>query len=87
MPYARPPLSKDFLRRETEDIALHPRQWYDHHSIELICDLRVDHIDPEAHTGTAGNSCYDYRALGLACSAAPADPPVPGGTQRCKCAR
>ena len=60
-------------------MALHPRQWYDDHSIELICDLRVDHIDPEAHTVTAGNSCYEYRALVLACGAAPAAPPVPGG--------
>ena len=35
LPYARPPLSKDFLRGETEDVALHPRQWYDaecHHT-------------------------------------------------------
>ena len=79
LPYARPPLSKDFLRGETEDVALHPRQWYDDHSIELICDRRVDHIDPQAHTVTADNSCYEYRALVLACGAAPAPPPVPGG--------
>ena len=26
-PYARPPLSKDYLRGKTEDVALHPEQW------------------------------------------------------------
>jgi hypothetical protein len=25
-PYARPPLSKEFLRGETDDVALHPAQ-------------------------------------------------------------
>jgi NAD(P)H-nitrite reductase large subunit len=79
LPYARPPLSKDFLRRDTEDVALHSRQWYDDHSIQLICDFRIDHIDPQAHTVTAGNSRYEYLALVLACGAAPAAPPVPGG--------
>jgi 3-phenylpropionate/trans-cinnamate dioxygenase ferredoxin reductase component len=79
LPYARPPLSKDFLRGDTEDVALHPRRSYHDQSIELIRDLRVDHIDPHAHTVTAGDSRFHYRALVLAYGAAPAAPPVPGG--------
>jgi NAD(P)H-nitrite reductase large subunit len=34
-PYARPPLSKEFLRGETDDVALHPAQWYAENRIEL----------------------------------------------------
>ncbi len=44
LPYARPPLSKEFLRGETDDIALHPEEWYAEHRIELVC-ARVAHID------------------------------------------
>jgi 3-phenylpropionate/trans-cinnamate dioxygenase ferredoxin reductase subunit len=35
-PYARPPLSKEFLRGETDDVALHPAQWYAENRIELV---------------------------------------------------
>src|SRR5262249_22302227 len=56
-----------------------PRQWYDDQSIELICNRRVERIDPQAHTVTAGNSRFEYRALVLACGAEPVAPPVPGG--------
>ncbi|MDT7765930.1 MAG: hypothetical protein QOC63_5350, partial [Mycobacterium sp.] len=38
LPYARPPLSKDYLRGGTEDVQLHPERWYDDRSIELISD-------------------------------------------------
>lgn len=79
LPYERPPLSKDFLRGETDDVALHPAQWYAERSIELMCGLHVDHIDPVAHTVTAGGTRLHYGALVLACGAAPVAPPVPGG--------
>jgi NADPH-dependent 2,4-dienoyl-CoA reductase/sulfur reductase-like enzyme len=79
LPYARPPLSKDFLRAETEDVALHPAQWYGERSIELTSGLQVDRIDPQARTVTAGDTSLPYAALVLACGAAPARPPVPGG--------
>jgi NADPH-dependent 2,4-dienoyl-CoA reductase/sulfur reductase-like enzyme len=78
LPYARPPLSKDFLRAETEDVALHPAQWYGERSIELTSGLQVDRIDPQARTVTAGDTSLPYAALVLACGAAPARPPVPG---------
>ena len=62
LPYARPPLSKDYLRGETEDVALHPAQWYDDRSIELIDDLCVDRIDVQSRTVITGDSRFDYRA-------------------------
>ena len=79
LPYARPPLSKDYLRGETGDVALHPAQWYDDRAIELIGDLRVDRIDVQSRTVIAGNNRFDYRAVVLACGATPAALPVPGG--------
>jgi 3-phenylpropionate/trans-cinnamate dioxygenase ferredoxin reductase subunit len=79
LPYARPPLSKDYLRGETEDVALHPAQWYDNRSIELINDVHVDRIDVQACSVIAGDTHFDYRALILACGATPTTPPVPGG--------
>jgi 3-phenylpropionate/trans-cinnamate dioxygenase ferredoxin reductase subunit len=77
-PYERPPLSKEYLRGETDDIDLHPPQWYDDRSIELIGDLRVDRIDVQARKVIAGGNELAYRALVLACGAAPTEMPVPG---------
>jgi 3-phenylpropionate/trans-cinnamate dioxygenase ferredoxin reductase component len=79
LPYARPPLSKDYLRGETEDVQLHPERWYDDRSIELISDLRVDRIDLQSRKVVAGDSRFDYVAVVLACGATPAAVPVPGG--------
>jgi NADPH-dependent 2,4-dienoyl-CoA reductase/sulfur reductase-like enzyme len=79
LPYARPPLSKDYLRGGTEDVQLHPERWYDDRSIELISDLRVDRIDLQSRKVVAGDSRFDYVAVVLACGATPAAVPVPGG--------
>lgn len=78
-PYERPPLSKDFLRGETEDVALHPAQWYAERSIELTGGVHVDRIEPAAHTVIADGTRLHYAALVLACGATPAAPPVSGG--------
>jgi 3-phenylpropionate/trans-cinnamate dioxygenase ferredoxin reductase component len=79
LPYARPPLSKDYLRGGTEDVQLHPERWYDDRSIELISDLRVDRTDLQSRKVVAGDSRFDYVAVVLACGATPAALPVPGG--------
>lgn len=79
LPYARPPLSKDYLRAETDDVALHPAQWFDEHRIEIVRDATMDHIDPGEHTVSIDGSAHRYRALVLACGASPGPLPVPGG--------
>jgi 3-phenylpropionate/trans-cinnamate dioxygenase ferredoxin reductase subunit len=79
LPYARPPLSKDYLRGGTEDVQLHPERWYDDRSIELISDLHVDRIDLQSRQVVAGDSRFDYVAVVLACGATPTALPVPGG--------
>lgn len=35
LPYDRPPLSKEVLRKEVDDTALKPREWYDENGITL----------------------------------------------------
>ena len=36
LPYMRPPLSKEFLRGDTDDVGLHPADWYAEHGIDLV---------------------------------------------------
>lgn len=78
-PYERPPLSKDYLRGEVSDVALHPSEWYVERRIELVNALRVDAIDVAAQEVIAGGGRYSYQALVLACGASPAPLPVSRG--------
>ena len=77
-PYARPPLSKEFLRGETDDVGLHPAQWYSEHRIDLM-HTHVDSIHPDHRYVSADGQRYPYSALILATGSAPIRPPVPGG--------
>ena len=78
-PYARPPLSKEYLRGDTADVALHPSQWYADRSLELRLGTEVDAIDPIAHTVSVGRDTFEYTSLVLACGAAPVPLSEPGG--------
>ena len=45
-PYERPPLSKDYLRKETADKPyVHPESYYEDHGIELMTSTRVTELD------------------------------------------
>lgn len=79
LPYARPPLSKEFLRGETDDVALHPDTWFADRSIELVYGAIVEGIDLAERSVIAGGVHHRYQALVLACGASPAPLPVPGG--------
>lgn len=79
MPYARPPLSKEYLRGESSDVALHPAQWFDERRIEVINTRRVDSIDVESREVSADGIRHSYRSLILACGSRPTPLPVPGG--------
>ena len=78
-PYERPPLSKEFLRGETDDVFLHPADWFTERDLEMTTNAPVSEIDVQAHTVTAAGSRYEYRHLILACGASPTPLPVPGG--------
>jgi 3-phenylpropionate/trans-cinnamate dioxygenase ferredoxin reductase subunit len=79
LPYARPPLSKEYLRGQTDEVGLHPQRWFDDKAIDLVLDLAVDGLDLAEHTVDAGGQHYRYNSLILACGAAPVAPPMPGG--------
>jgi NADPH-dependent 2,4-dienoyl-CoA reductase/sulfur reductase-like enzyme len=81
LPYARPPLSKEYLRGQTDDVGLHPRRWFDDRAIELVHDTTVDGLDLAERTVRAGDRRYRYDTLILACGAAPVAPPIPGGAR------
>jgi NADPH-dependent 2,4-dienoyl-CoA reductase/sulfur reductase-like enzyme len=79
LPYARPPLSKEYLRGETDDVALHAQRWFDERAIEFRCDAPVDRIDIAERTVHVGDQRHVFDTLILACGAAPEPPPFPGG--------
>ena len=80
LPYARPPLSKEFLRGEADiaDTELHPGRWYDEQAIELIHTGGVQAIDGAGQYVVADGQHYPYRSLVLACGAKPSPFPVSG---------
>lgn len=79
LPYERPPLSKEFLRGETQDVALHPPEWFVERDVDLRHGKPVTEIDVEAHTVTVDGERIPYGALVLACGAEPSPLTVPGG--------
>ena len=79
VPYARPPLSKEYLRGETDEIELHEAPWYGERSIELVHGATVESIDVAEHFVVVGGGRHRYRSLVLACGARPSPPPFPGG--------
>ncbi|MBJ7338608.1 NAD(P)/FAD-dependent oxidoreductase [Mycolicibacterium sp.] len=79
LPYERPPLSKDFLRGDTDDVALHAAQWFTDRDIDLRHGSTVDAVDVDGHSVTVGGERIPYGALVLAPGAGPSPLPVPGG--------
>ncbi|MFB1295664.1 NAD(P)/FAD-dependent oxidoreductase [Mycobacterium sp. pW049] len=73
-PYQRPPLSKDFLRGETDDAPMDITRPF-----ETTLQTPVETIDVGRRLVTAGGMRYEYDALVLACGASPQPLPVPGG--------
>lgn len=78
VPYLRPPLSKEYLRGETDDVVLHPVQWFRDRAIDLTLDARVDRLDLAERAVHVGQQRYPFESLVLACGAAPVTPPFPG---------
>lgn len=50
LPYDRPPLSKEVLRSEVDEVALKPRQWYDEKDITLRLGAAATGVDTAAQT-------------------------------------
>src|SRR6478736_2858392 len=79
-PYERPPLSKDYLRGETQSKPyVHEEGCYEKEEIELRALTRVDSIDPSAaEVVLEGGERVGYERLLLATGAEPRRVSVPG---------
>ncbi|MGB8386806.1 NAD(P)/FAD-dependent oxidoreductase [Mycobacterium sp.] len=67
LPYDRPPLSKEVLRKEVDDVALKPRQWYDENDITLRLGSAATSLDTAAQTVTlADGTVLGYHELVIA---------------------
>jgi 3-phenylpropionate/trans-cinnamate dioxygenase ferredoxin reductase subunit len=80
-PYERPPLSKDYLRGESEreKAYVHPAAFYQEHAIELRTSTTVERIDPANRTvELADGERLTYDRLLLTTGAEPRRLRVPG---------
>ena len=82
LPYQRPPLSKAFLKADSdpESLALRNRDFFEKQKIELLDAERVTAIDRQAGAvALASGGRLDYDRLVLATGARNRALPVPGG--------
>jgi NADPH-dependent 2,4-dienoyl-CoA reductase/sulfur reductase-like enzyme len=80
LPYAKPPLSKEYLGGGHTNLELHTAGWFDRHHIDLHLGVTVEHIDVDAQeVVTAGGARYPYWHLVLASGSAAVPLAVPGG--------
>jgi NADPH-dependent 2,4-dienoyl-CoA reductase/sulfur reductase-like enzyme len=79
LPYHRPPLSKRFLRGETDDTPhVENEAFYREHEVEVRLGTRVERVDPATRTISAGGAELGYRKLLLATGSTPRRLDVPG---------
>ena len=73
LPYERPGLSKGYLagEKDADSLLVHPASWYAEHDVEVRTATRVDSIDADAHTVTAGGASQPYSRLLIATGATP----------------
>ena len=83
LPYDRPPLSKEVLRAETDDVTLKPAEFYDENDITVLLGKAARSIDTAAQTlklADGSELAYDELiiATGLVPKRIPSFPDLPG---------
>jgi NADPH-dependent 2,4-dienoyl-CoA reductase/sulfur reductase-like enzyme len=79
LPYHRPPLSKRFLRGETdEEPIVESADFYADHGVEVMLETAVVSADTDGHSVATDGDELGYRKLLLATGAWPRRLPVPG---------
>jgi 3-phenylpropionate/trans-cinnamate dioxygenase ferredoxin reductase component len=72
LPYDRPPLSKEVLRKEVDDTALKPHEWYDENDITLRLGSAATGLDTHEQTVTlADETVLNYDELVIATGLVP----------------
>ena len=72
LPYDRPPLSKEVLRKEVDDVALKPREFYDENNIVLRLGSAATSLDTAAQAVTlADGTVLGYDELVIATGLVP----------------
>ncbi|BBY07202.1 ferredoxin reductase [Mycobacterium noviomagense] len=72
LPYDRPPLSKEVLRSEVDDVTLKPREFYDEHGITLRLGSAATGLDTAEQTVTLEDgTVLGYDALVIATGLVP----------------
>jgi NADPH-dependent 2,4-dienoyl-CoA reductase/sulfur reductase-like enzyme len=81
LPYARPPLSKEYLRGEVAatELPLEDVAWYAAREIVTALDTKVRGLDPAGRRLLLGAETIAFTTVVLATGASPAALPVPGG--------
>ena len=76
LPYDRPPLSKEVLRAETDDVTLKPAEFYEEHDITVLLGKGARSVDTDAKTvALADGSPISYDEL---IKRIPSFPDLPG---------
>ena len=79
LPYHRPPLSKRFLRGETDETPhVEDEAFYREHDVDVRLSTSVDGVDTSERTVTAGEASLGYAKLLLATGSTPRRLSVPG---------
>jgi 3-phenylpropionate/trans-cinnamate dioxygenase ferredoxin reductase subunit len=72
LPYDRPPLSKEVLRSEVDDVSLKPAEFYDEKDITLLLGTAARALDTDAQTVTlADGTVVEYDELVIATGLVP----------------
>ena len=80
LPYAKPPLSKDYLCGRDAKLDLHSAGWFVRNNVDLIRGITVDRIDlAHQEVVTAGGQHYPYWHLVVASGSTAVPLDVPGG--------
>jgi NADPH-dependent 2,4-dienoyl-CoA reductase/sulfur reductase-like enzyme len=80
-PYRRPPLTKEYLRRELnrDELPIHPATWYQENGVELRPATPASSLDTgRGVVGVEGGGEIPYDSCVLATGSEPIRPPIPG---------
>jgi 3-phenylpropionate/trans-cinnamate dioxygenase ferredoxin reductase component len=79
LPYAKPPLSKDYLCGRDTQLSLHSERWFERNRVDLVRGITVQSIDLDRHeVVTAGGRRYPYWHLLVASGSMAVRPDIPG---------